>query len=229
MRFDGGVFLNRDPRGTGKFVGLNNGLSCLCSNFIAQHPTDPSIVFSGLQDNGTARTSSGSTWSHVWGGDGGYCLIDWADPQQVLIFANGVVYRSTTGGTSSSSWSTQTDFNWPTMTQPIVGLPYNPAKPTDAKLVAVGAGQSVYLSSDFGASWPTRLDVATMGPDDDVFALSFASRERLFIATTMGRASSAPIGAEVLGLSSDWTMSPLAHSASKESFQISQLIGRIRI
>jgi photosystem II stability/assembly factor-like uncharacterized protein len=104
----------------------------------------------------------------------------------VLVFANGVVYRSTSGGTSSLSWSTQTDFNWPTMTQPIVGLPYDPAKPADAKLVAVGAGQSVYLSADFGASWPTQIAVPTVGTDDDVFALAFASRDRLFIATTMG-------------------------------------------
>ena len=56
---DGGVFLNRDPGGTGEFAGMNTGLSCLCSNFIAQHPTDPNILFTGLQDNGSARTPGG--------------------------------------------------------------------------------------------------------------------------------------------------------------------------
>ena len=184
---DGGVFLNRDPIGNGEFVGQNNGLACLCSNFIAQHPTDPSIMFSGLQDNGTARLGgAGSMWTHVWGGDGGYCLINWNNPLEVLIFANGVVYRSTTGGTSTSSWSTQTDFHWPTMTQPIVGLPYNPTRPADAKLVAVGAGQSVFLSPDFGASWPTRIDFRTVGAEDDIFSLAFASPKRIFVGTTMG-------------------------------------------
>src|SRR5262249_44120214 len=62
---DGGVFLNRDPTGSGEFAGQNAGLSCLCSNFIAQHPTDPGIVFTGLQDNGTARTPGGPIWTHV--------------------------------------------------------------------------------------------------------------------------------------------------------------------
>ena len=177
----------RDPIGNGEFVGQNNGLACLCSNFIAQHPTDPSIMFSGLQDNGTARLGgAGSMWTHVWGGDGGYCLINWNIPLEVLIFANGVVYRSTTGGTSTSSWSTQTDFHWPTMTQPIVGLPYNPTSPADAKLVAVGAGQSVFLSPDFGASWPTRIDFRTVGAEDDIFSLAFASPKRIFVGTTMG-------------------------------------------
>jgi photosystem II stability/assembly factor-like uncharacterized protein len=183
---DGGVFLNRNPRGTGEFDSQNNGLACLCANFIAQHPTDPSILFTGLQDNGTARTTAGSIWSHVFGGDGGYCLINWSNPQQVLVFANGVVVRSTTGGTSTSAWATETDFSWPTMTQPIVGVPFNPASPADANLVAVGAGPSVFLSSDFGASWPTALAIPVVGQQDAVFALAFASRDRLFIGTTEG-------------------------------------------
>ena len=79
---DGGVFLNRDPGGTGEFAGMNTGLSCLCSNFIAQHPTDPNILFTGLQDNGSARTPGGPMWTHVNSGDGGYCLINWADPNK---------------------------------------------------------------------------------------------------------------------------------------------------
>jgi len=183
---DGGVFLNRNPRGTGEFDSQNNGLACLCANFIAQHPTDPSILFTGLQDNGTARTTAGSIWSHVCSGDGGYCLINWANPQQVLVFANGRVIRSTTGGTSTTAWATETDFRWPTMTQPIVGVPFNPASPADANLVAVGAGPSVFLSSDFGASWPTALAIPVVGLQDAVFALGFASRDRLFIGTTEG-------------------------------------------
>jgi photosystem II stability/assembly factor-like uncharacterized protein len=65
---DGGVFLNRDPRGTGIFSARNDGLACLCPNFIAQHPTDPNILFCGLQDNGTARTLGGPVWTHVTGG-----------------------------------------------------------------------------------------------------------------------------------------------------------------
>src|SRR5207248_3829637 len=36
---DGGVFLNRNPSGGGNFASQNTGLSSLCSNFIAQHPT----------------------------------------------------------------------------------------------------------------------------------------------------------------------------------------------
>ena len=77
--------------GSGAFASCNNGLACLCTNFFAQHPTDPAILFCGLQDNGTARTGGGGVWKHVNGGDGGYCLINWSDPNKVLVFANGTI------------------------------------------------------------------------------------------------------------------------------------------
>jgi hypothetical protein len=185
---DGGVFLNRDPKGTGEFVSQNNGLACLCSNFIAQHPTDPNILFSGLQDNGTARTASGPIWTHVSGGDGGYCLINWKDPNQVLVYMNGVVYRSTTAGTSHAGWMAVWNFGWATMTQPVVGAPYTPSKPATANLVAVAAGQLVYLSNDFASTWlPNNIALPGGTAAGDAFALGFASANRLFIGTTRGQ------------------------------------------
>ena len=186
---DGGVFINRDPRNAGEFASQNNGLSCLCTNFIAQHPTDPNILMSGLQDNGTARTAAGPVWTHVGGGDGGYCLINWADPDLVLIYMNGVVYRSTNGGQTATGWTPVWSFGWATMTQPIVGVPYDPGNPTNAKLVAVGAGQRVFISTDFASTWPAAMRIAL--PDGaaggDVFSLAFASATRLFIGTTVGQ------------------------------------------
>jgi hypothetical protein len=184
---DGGVFLNRNPRGTGQFASQNNGLSCLCSNFMTQHPTDPNILFTGLQDNGTARTATGPIWSHVSGGDGGYCLINWADPNLVLVYSNDTVYRSTVGGTSVDSWSSQWKFPWATMTQPLVGLPYNPSKPAEGQLVAAAAGQMVYISDDFAASWAMSFTISGGSAAGQIFALAFASASRLYAATTTGR------------------------------------------
>ena len=184
---DGGIFLNRDARGTGEFVSQNNGLACLCCNFIAQHPTDPNIIFSGLQDNGTARTSSGPIWTHVGYGDGGYCLINWANPDNVLAYVNGTVIRSTTGGKTHAGWSDVWKLGWVTMTQPIVGAPFNPAKPADAKVVAVAAGQRIFVSSDFASTWPVEMTIPGGAAAGDVFALEFASASRLFIGTTKGQ------------------------------------------
>ncbi len=184
---DGGVFLNRNPKDGGEFAGLNSGLSCLCANFIAQDPTDPGIVFTGLQDNGTARTGGGSQWSRVNGGDGGYCLVNWRDPSQVLCFANGRVYRSTSGGLNEASWSQFWKFTWATMTQPIVSPPHNPSSPGDADIVAVGAGAMVFISPDFAASWPANGSITLPGAAGSVYALAFASATRLFFGTSAGQ------------------------------------------
>ena len=184
---DGGVFLNRDVRGTGEFVSQNSDLACLCCNFIGQHPTDPNIIFTGLQDNGTARTASGPIWTHVLHGDGGYCVVNWANPNLVLVFKNGALYRSTTGGTSQSSWSSFKRFPWYTMTQPVVTPRYDAANPNNANLVAIGDGPTVLLSQDFAKTWPMRFKLPGDVPDNYVFALAFASRDRLFVGTTLGQ------------------------------------------
>lgn len=184
---DGGVFLNRDPRGSEQFVSRNDGLSCLHCNFVAQHPTDSTILFTGLQDNGTARTESGLVWTHVNGGDGGYCLINWHEPDQVLVFANGAVYRSTTGGATHNAWSSRQKFQWHTMTLPIVGLRYNsdPLHARDAGFVAVGAGREITISEDFGATWAAPIDLPSDA--DSVFALAFSSVDRLYVGTVAGQ------------------------------------------
>jgi hypothetical protein len=180
---DGGLFLNRDPRGSGTFKSRNNGLSCLCSNFFAQHPTDPGILFCGLQDNGTARAAGGPIWKHVNGGDGGYCLINWADPSQVIVFANGTVYRATDGGQGHDSWQ-EKQFPWLMMTEPIVSPPYNPGNTAEASLVALASGQSVHLSTNFGASWLNKtVDLPTQA---GIYGMVFAKGDRFFVGTTAG-------------------------------------------
>jgi hypothetical protein len=180
---DGGLFLNRDPRNSGIFKARNDGLSCLCSNFFAQHPTDPGILLCGFQDNGTARAAGGPIWMHVNGGDGGYCVINWADPNQVIAFANGRVFRATDGGQAQDSWQ-ETQFPWLMMTEPIVSTPYNPGNAAEASLVAIASGQSVHLSTDFGATWlKTTVDLPTQA---GIYSMVFASGDRFLVGTTAG-------------------------------------------
>ncbi len=206
---DGGVFLNRDPRGTGEFASQNTGLACLCSNFIAQHPTDPGILFTGLQDNGTARTDGNPMWRHVNYGDGGYCVINWDDPQKVLVFANGTVYRSTTGGDSHDAWQNAWNFPWATMTQPICTPPRNPPSPADADVVAVAAGTQVSVSDNFAKSWPPGGGFTLPAASGSVFALNFASRTRLFVGTTRGRVFRADRGS-----GAGWTVTRIDDAAA---------------
>jgi hypothetical protein len=181
---DGGIFLNQDPTGAGLFESRNTGLPSLCTNFIGQSATEPAVLFVGLQDNGTARYVGEECWRHVQGGDGGHCIVSWNDPSRVLVYANGAFYRATDGGQDYSSWSRQY-FGWVVMSQPMVGTPPNPAAPAEADIVAVGVGQTIRFSTDFGATFPTQVSLPA--GSGLACALLFASATRLWVGTVSGR------------------------------------------
>jgi hypothetical protein len=190
---DGGTFVNTNPTGTGTFESRNTGLATLCTNFFSQHPLEPAVLFAGLQDNGTARCTGEEVWRHVLFADGGYCVVNWNDPFKVLLYANGSVYRATDGGQGYSinpfSLGSWTDVTPPItsgiMAAPLVGTPINTATPTEADIVALGSGNQIFISSNFGTSWP---EVATLPTGSgSAFSMIFASATGLFVGTTNGR------------------------------------------
>ena len=190
---DGGLFVNLDPTGTGGFEHRNTGLATLCTNFLAQHPLEPAVMYVGLQDNGTAKGTGEQVWRHVLFADGGYCIVNWNDPFRVLLFANGSVYRATDGGLDWGSWTDVTPPGalWVVMAAPLVGTPVNTASPAEADIVAYAAGTAastiVYISTNFGTTWPVASQVTLPAGSGRVFSLVFASATRLFAGTTSGR------------------------------------------
>jgi hypothetical protein len=182
---DGGVFKTDTATGASSFQSRNVGLATLMSDYLSQHPTQPAVIFCGLQDNGTVRYTGEECWTHVFGGDGGYCVVNWNDPFKVLVYADGSVLRATDGGVDYPSWTnvTPAGAGWVIMAQPIVSAPYNPANPADADVVAYGAGNSLFISTDFGSSWSAPLTVSGGG----IFSMVFASASRLYIGMTGGR------------------------------------------
>lgn len=184
---DGGAFINTNPTGATGFTARNTGLATLCTNFLAQHPTEPAVIYVGLQDNGTAKCTGEQVWRHVLYADGGYCVVNWNNPFKVLLFANGNVLRATDGGLDYTSWTqvTPTGATWQLMAEPLVGTPRNPATPAEAEIVAFGVGSKIHISSNFGTSWADQA-VLPAG-SGSVFSLIFASATRLFAGTTSGR------------------------------------------
>jgi hypothetical protein len=174
---DGGVFVNRNPRATGIFDSRNTGLSCLCPNFVGQHPTDPNQLWCGLQDNGTARTLGGGIWSRVTGGDGGYCLVNWDDGAQTLVSMNGQIVRLVNGGFESSK-----NFGFFLMTYPLASPPRNPAKKAEAKIAVAGVVDAIHLSKDFGKSWSK---IVTLG--GEMYSMVMASPKRIYAGLTNGQ------------------------------------------
>lgn len=61
-------------------------------------------IVGGTQDNGTLRLNPGSDLAHLtFGGDGGFCAIDWTNPNYCYgEYINLMIHRSTNGGLSAS-------------------------------------------------------------------------------------------------------------------------------
>jgi uncharacterized protein (TIGR03437 family) len=79
---DGGVW--RTSNATANVVAwtsLNQTLNVTQFQTIALHPSDPNILLGGTQDNDTNRYDGSPNWFQARGGDGGFALIDQANPQ----------------------------------------------------------------------------------------------------------------------------------------------------
>ncbi len=188
---DGGVFVSTDAARGGSFDARNTGLATLSANNLGQHPTEPAVVLCGFQDNGFGRYTGEECWTKVLDNDGGYSVINWADPFRVVACMNGRVFRATDGGRDFQrdvsgqylTWSdvTPSGAAWTgVMAEPLVGTPYNPGTPADAETVAFGVATTVYVSQDFGTTWTTAPTTAA----GKIYSMVFASASRLYVGTT---------------------------------------------
>ena len=167
-------------------------------------PTSCSPGFRTTAPPGPRAGRSGRTCN---GGDGGYCVIHWDQPEPRPRLCQRQRLPLRHGGTAATSWSRQWQFDWATMTQPIVSTPFNPASPGDADWVAVGTGLVVFVSKDFAGSWPANL-AFTLRRSGSVFSIAFATTDRLFVSTTIGRV----FRADRQG--SSWSLSRLDQAAA---------------
>ncbi len=92
---DGGAFLSRD--GGDAFQSINAGLATtLHYAGLSLHPTDPTGILTGMQDNGTIIARNGMTqWNGVFGGDGAFTAINPNTPTTYYVSSqNGNLVRA---------------------------------------------------------------------------------------------------------------------------------------
>ncbi|MFH1011520.1 MAG: hypothetical protein V1784_09850, partial [bacterium] len=141
---DGGLFRSTDA-GT-SWSALNNGLVTFQFYAMGNSLQRPSECYGGTQDNGTNKYTGSTSWAEVYGGDGGYCVVDYTYPD--IVYAEtqmGSHVKSTNGG---GSWSAiQSGISgygaWVT---PVVIDPTN-------RLVLYTATRSVYRTTNGGTNW----------------------------------------------------------------------------
>lgn len=95
---DGGIYKSTNAGET--WNSLNNGL------YITQFyygAVDPSAAkyYGGTQDNGTLKSTGSSTWTEIFGGDGGATEVDFNNPNTIYVeYVNWAFFKSTNGGST---------------------------------------------------------------------------------------------------------------------------------
>lgn len=105
---DGGVWRSDNAKAaTITWANLNQTLNTVQFQGVALHPTDPDFLVGGTQDNGTNRFTGNVAWTRIFGGDGGFALIDQANPN--------IVWQSTqsngASGTTTASFGPRVSIN----------------------------------------------------------------------------------------------------------------------
>jgi photosystem II stability/assembly factor-like uncharacterized protein len=191
---DGGV--HRSTNLGLSWSSLNQGLGLI--QFYAglsAHPSDPQVFYGGTQDNGSnKRTADSSSWTQVFGGDGGWTQIDPSAPNTVFVEYQGTgnLFRSTDGGgTFSYSGSGISTADRNCFLPPFLIDPGSPNR-------MLYGTQRVYQSLNGGASWaPLSPDVSTgtgairtlaMAPSDPTVVYA-ATNDGNVLASSDGGAS----------------------------------------
>jgi PKD repeat protein len=139
---DGGIFKSTNQGGD--FTDISKGLGIRMYYKIAQAESNLTMVGGGAQDNGGNLYKNGK-WIDWFSADGMNTVIDWSNPNIIYgMSQNGTLYKSTNGGTSTTS-----------ITQPGAGAWVNPlAQDTKvASTIYYGGTAGLYKSTNSGSSW----------------------------------------------------------------------------
>ncbi|HEY3293954.1 MAG TPA: T9SS type A sorting domain-containing protein [bacterium] len=143
MATGGGMF--RSTNGGDTWSSVNTGLATYQFYTTANDQQYSNYIYGGAQDNGSLR-GSGSMWTSLYGGDGGYCNVDFTNPSTIYVETErGSHYKSINGGSSFSAIQTGITGSGAWVT-PVVMDPSNPQ-------VLYTATDRVYKTTNGGINW----------------------------------------------------------------------------
>ncbi|MEM1448228.1 MAG: hypothetical protein AAF957_08575 [Planctomycetota bacterium] len=170
---DGGVHRTNDEGSSWNARNAGLGLIQLYAG-LSTHPTNDEQMFGGFQDNGSNRRTFGTSWTQVFGGDGGWTQLDQAAPNRVFVEFQGTgnIYRSTGGGFfgvgSGISFSDRNCFLPPYLIE---------ARNSNRMLYAT---QRIYRSTNGGSTW-TPISADLSNGAGAVRALAQSPTDPLFV------------------------------------------------
>ena len=175
---DGGVFASYDNGGTWneKNIGYNTYQYYAMGNATL----DTLLAYGGTQDNGTSEYDGDGDWDMVFGGDGGYCVVDYTNDDVVYVeYQNGNRFRTDNGCQSFSEINPGITGSGPWVT-PMVQDPF---APNTIYTTTNGGGGGVWMSPNQGrnGNWTS---LGTVGNSNQVLAASWAQPGRLYLGSS---------------------------------------------
>ncbi len=140
---DGGIFKSTDFGQN--WTDMSNGLMVAQVYRMSSSETNPDVVYSGWQDNGSNKWD-GTTWTQVYGADGMGTRVDYTDENIAYIESQYGGLEKTINGGATFSWIAPAGGDWIT--------PYI-IDPVDHNTLYYGGTYEVYKTTNGGNSWNT--------------------------------------------------------------------------
>jgi photosystem II stability/assembly factor-like uncharacterized protein len=173
---DGGIFTSLN--GGDSWRSLNNGISA--TQFypgFQVHPTNPSIVVGGTQDNGSMMSGGALLWSGISFGDGGWAMIDYTNPNIVMTSSQfGNLQRHDLALRTFQPLPNRLNFQ-PGFITPFIIDPITP------RTIYAGT-RALERSVDFGATWTVFSPV--LPADVTAMAVGRATPRTVLVGTRSG-------------------------------------------
>lgn len=144
---DGGIY--RTTNGDNVWIDLSEGLKITQVYRLSTSHTQPDIIHFGSQDNGSMRRFLNGSWHQAFGADGMETVIDYTNPNIVVIsYQNGGLLLTVDGGHTFTPFMNGVDqlSGWIT---PIA------IHPTDPQRWLVGR-RSLWETNNRGVSWVSK-------------------------------------------------------------------------
>jgi PKD repeat protein/photosystem II stability/assembly factor-like uncharacterized protein len=182
---DGGIFKSTNSGNT--FSDLTSGIQNSQFYRLSNSVTNSGIIMGGTQDNGSFMLKNG-TWTHVTGGDGMECIVDYSNANIMYSSSQyGNLYKSTNGGASFSgiTGSIGDQGAWVT--------PYT-LDPVNPNTIYLGY-HDIYKSTNGGNTWNTISSFSAGGDLKSLVVapsnnnVIYAASDNIIYKTTNGGAS----------------------------------------
>ena len=169
---DGGLF-----KSTGAFTSwtdVSSGLAISQQYRIGLSTSNPTLMISGHQDNGTNKTN-GTSWNQVLGGDGMDCFIDRTN-NNIMVGSTyyGDYSKSTNGGNTFNS------INNGLISGDWVSVLHQ--DPVTATTYYAGGRPALYRTTNSGSSW-TALGTPASGASIIEFAIAPSNNQTIYAIT----------------------------------------------